>query len=81
MPTLDYTWIVSAILYGVIIAMFFTGFRCIGILAFVFIWQCFTPTRAWYIDLPLMFSSIFVTEYIFTAASKIIKNSKFEFRS
>lgn len=43
MPDLTYNWIIMSLSFAMFVAVFFESFRGVGMLVFVFSWQCFTP--------------------------------------
>lgn len=65
MQQLTFEWVVASLALAVFMAGFFRSFRCYGVLGFVFAWNCFTPVRPWYIDMPMLLVSIGLVEIIF----------------
>ena len=71
MPEFTFESCIFALCVAMFIAQFFRGWRCLSVVGFIFIWMMFTPLRPWYMDIPLMFFAMILTEMFYRFFLKI----------
>jgi len=76
MPPFTLENIAGAILVGVIVSLWFNGWRSVGMGVFYFAWQMFTPRRPFIQDFILIIACLVITEFFFKQLVKYNDKTK-----